>query len=243
MPMRATTVRFGDDLWTMLEREAGRHGVSAAQFVRDATILRVAYLAAERGDPAAQLTLAEVAAGALGDRRPFVAPPEVTEPSRLAAVHATGLLDAPPDPALDRLARLAARLLDAPVGLITLVDHDRQVLAGCIGLAEPWATRRETPISHSVCQHAVVSRAPLVVPDAREDPRLRDSLAVSELDVLAYAGIPLISPSGHVLGTLCVLDHRPRAWTAPQLEVLEDLAEAAMSEIRLRAYEPAPRAG
>jgi GAF domain len=229
--MRATTVRFGDDLWGMLELESARHGLSAAQFVRDATILRIAYLAAERGDPQAQTTLARVAAGALAER-PVSRPPGVDDPARLAALRATGLLDAPAQPALDRLARLAARILNAPVALVSLVDRDRQVFAGCIGLHEPWASRRETPLTHSLCQHVVASREPLVLSDVREHPGLRESLAVRDLDVIAYAGIPLITERGHVLGTLCAVDHRPRTWTSDQLDVLRDLAAAVVTEIR-----------
>jgi hypothetical protein len=229
--MRATTVRFGDDLWGMLERESARHGLSAAQFVRDATILRIAYLAAERGDPQAQTTLARVAAGALAERGVARAP-GVDDPARLAAVRATGLLDAPVQPALDRLAGLAARILNAPVALVSLVDRDRQVYVGCIGLEEPWASRRETPLSHSLCQHAVATREPLVLSDVREHPGLRENLAVRDLDAIAYAGIPLITEDGHVLGTLCAIDHRPRTWTTDQIDVLRDLAAAVVTEIR-----------
>jgi GAF domain-containing protein len=231
MPMRATTVRFGDDLWGLLERESARHGISAAQFVRDSTILRIAFLAAERGDAEARLTLAGVAAGALADRIDPPAP-GVSDPGRLAAVRATGLLDAPVSPALDRLARVAARVVDAPVALVSIVDHDRQVFPGCCGLDEPWLSRRETPLSYSLCQHAIDTREPLVLDDAREHPALRDSGAVRELEVIAYAGIPLIGDDGHVLGTLCVIDHRPRAWTSEQIDVLRDLAHAVMTEIR-----------
>jgi hypothetical protein len=232
MPMRATTVRFGDDLWGMLERESSRHGISAAQFVRDATILRIAYLAAERGDPQVQTTLARVAAQALSERGVERAA-GVDDSARLAAVHATGLLDAPVNPALDRLARLAARILNVPVALVSLVDRDRQVYVGCIGLDEPWATRRETPLSHSLCQHAVESREPLVLSDVREHPRLRENLAVRDLGAIAYAGIPLITDDGHVLGTLCAIDHRSRTWTTDQIDVLRDLAEAVLAEIQV----------
>jgi hypothetical protein len=234
MGMRATTVRFTDDLWGMLERESRRQGISAAQFVRDATILRVAYLAAERGDLEARATLADLAATVLADRDEAGTAPAVQDPGRLAALEATGLLDAPPQASLDRLARLAARVLNAPVGLVSLVDRDRQVFAGCIGLAEPWATQRETPLSHSICQHAVASRQPLIVSDVRRQPVLRDNLAVRDLDVVAYAGIPLITDDGHVLGTLCVIDHRARTWTSAEVEMLEDVAAAALTEIRLR---------
>jgi GAF domain len=231
MPMRATTVRFGDDLWSLLERESSRHGISAAQFVRDSTILRIAFLAAERGDPEAQVTLARVASGALADRGGAPAP-GVDDPGRVAALRATGLLDGPASEALDRLARLAARVLDAPVALVSLVDRDRQVFAGCIGLAEPWATRRETPLSHSLCQHAVDGREPLVLPDVRTHPLLRQSLAIRDLGVIAYAGVPLVTDDGYVLGTLCVIDHQPRAWTGEEISVLSDLAHAVMAEIR-----------
>ena len=236
MPMRVTTVRFGEDLWAMLERESRRHGLSAAQFVRDATILRIAYLAAERGDPEARATLAQVAADALRDRSAVV-PAAIADPERLAALRATRLLDAPPHPALDRLARLAARVLEAPVALVSLVDRDRQVFASCIGLADPWGRDRQTPLTHSFCQHAVASREPLVVNDARRHPLLRENLAIRDLDVIAYAGIPLITADGHALGTLCVIDHRPRSWTDEDLETLRDIAAAALSEIRLRGHE------
>src|SRR3954467_1703851 len=99
MPMRATTVRFSDDLWRLLEREAGAQGVSAAQFIRDATILRVAVLSERRGDREARLSIGDIAPGALrpATREPGAALPGVRDPARLAAVRATGLLDAPPD--------------------------------------------------------------------------------------------------------------------------------------------------
>src|SRR3954454_14592013 len=141
MPMRATTVRFSEDLWRLLEREAGAQGVSAAQFIRDATILRVAVLAERRGDRGAQLSIEEIAAGALRpaarEQPPAVA--AVRDPARLAAVRATGRLDAPPDPALDRLASLAAKVLNAPVAMVSIVDEERQFFASCLGVTEPLA--------------------------------------------------------------------------------------------------------
>src|SRR3954471_20330246 len=235
MPMRATTVRFSEDLWRLLEREAGDQGGSAAQFIRDATILRVAVLAERRGDREAQLTLEDLAAGALrpAPRDRPVALPGVRDPARLRAVRATGLLDAPPDPALDRLAALAAKVLNAPVALVSVVDADRQFFAGCLGLPEPYASTRETPLSHSFCQYTVATREPLVVSDAREDPALRDNLAVPELGVVAYAGVPLITHDGHALGALCVIDQRPRTWSSDQIAMLGDLAAAVVSEIEL----------
>jgi hypothetical protein len=232
MPMRATTVRFSGDLWSLLEREAAAQGVSAAQFIRDATILRVAVLAERRGDREARLSIAEVAAAAVGGAKP-AALPGIQDPDRLEAVQATGLLDAPPEPALDRLAALAAKVLNAPVAMVSIIDEERQFFASCLGVTEPLATTRQTPLAYSFCQHAVSTREPLVVPDAREHPLLRDNLAIGTLGVVAYAGVPLITREGHALGSLCVIDRRPRAWTHDQIALLSDLGESVVSEIEL----------
>jgi GAF domain-containing protein len=159
----------------------------------------------------------------------------LNDPVRRAALVRTGLLDGPLDEAFDRLTRIAARLLDAPVALVSLVDRDKQVFAGCVGLPDPWATDRETPLSHSFCQHAVTSREPLIIPDAREDPRVRDNLAIRDLHVIAYAGIPLIDSEGNALGSLCVIDDKPRTWTADQTELLADLASTVVSELEARS--------
>jgi hypothetical protein len=81
--------------------------------------------------------------------------------ARLAALWRTGLLDTPPEEVFDRLTRLTRRMLDAPVALVSLVEADRQFFKSALGLPEPWATRRETPLSHSFCQHVVATGAPL----------------------------------------------------------------------------------
>jgi len=235
--MRATTVRFSEDQWELLEREARRQGVSTAQLVRDAAILRVAFLMGKRGDPEAETTLealAAAASGARAARTPSVSA-AVRDPARLAGLRATGLLDAGADPAFDRLAALAARLLDAPVALVTLVDADRQVFLSCPGLTGPFADAGETPLSHSFCAHVVDRREPLVISDAREEPLVRDNLAVPDLGVVAYLGVPIGGPDGQVLGSFCAIDHRPRHWTADQVALLADLAASVESEIALRA--------
>src|SRR3954454_11832531 len=123
--MRATTVRFGDDLWDLLEAEASAQGISAAQFVRDATIMRLGVISGRRGDFEATLTLQELAAGAVRGRPPGEADSVTRDPGRLAALRATNLLDSPAERAFDRLTKLAARVLNAPVALISLVDGDR----------------------------------------------------------------------------------------------------------------------
>ena len=106
------------------------------------------------------------------------------DPDRVSALQETGLLDSDADPAFDRIARLAAQVLNAPVALVSLVDADRQFFKSCLGLPEPWASRRETPLSHSFCQHAVASREPLIVDDAREHAVLRGNPAIRDLSLI-----------------------------------------------------------
>jgi GAF domain-containing protein len=136
--------------------------------------------------------------------------------------------------ALDRLTRLAARLLEVPVSLVTIIDDRRQQLAGMTGVEEPWASARETPLSYSFCKYLVSSGEPLRIEDARTHPLVRDSPAILDFGVVAYLGIPLESPDGHVLGGLCAIDHKPRAWTDADLEALTDLCAAAATEVHLR---------
>ena len=242
MPMRATTVRFAEALWTLVEREAQLEGVSAAQFIRDASIMRAAYAMGQRGDPDFETALGRTQAAPAGERPPdgaerrqalLDAAAATRDPDRGAALHATGLLDSDVDPAFDRHARLAAQVLNAPVALVSLVDADRQFFKSCLGLPEPWASQRGTPLSHSFCQHAVVSREPLIVDDSREHAVLRDNPAIRDMGVVAYAGIPLIDADGNALGTLCVIDSQPRVWTTHQVQLLEDLAASVVTEITL----------
>ncbi|HVE79292.1 MAG TPA: ATP-binding protein [Gemmatimonadaceae bacterium] len=161
-------------------------------------------------------------------------PAALRAPARLFALRATGLLDSEPEEAFDRLTRLAARLTGAPMALVSLVGEDRQFLKSARGLPEPWRSRREVPLSHSYCQHVVADGRPLVVADARAHAQLRDSPAIADLGAVAYAGVPLATRAGDVLGTLCVLAPAPREWGPAELEVLRDLGAAAATEIDLR---------
>jgi signal transduction histidine kinase len=167
----------------------------------------------------------------------------LTDSKRLSALQATGLLDSPPEEAFDRLTRLVMRVLGVPVALVTLVDDDRQFFKSCVGLPEPWATKRETPLTHSFCQYTVTTGEPLVIEDAREHPELRHNLAIPDLGVVAYAGIPLRTVDGHTLGTFCAIDTKPRQWSDADLETLRDLAASAATEIELRVALETAREG
>src|SRR5262245_32548632 len=155
----------------------------------------------------------------------------IGDPARLAALERTKLLDTPPEEAFDRLTRLATILLHVPVALVSLVDGERQFFKSCVGLAEPLASRRQTPLTHSFCKHAVASGQPFIVSDARRHPMVTDNPAVSESGTIAYAGIPLTTTEGHTLGAFCVVDTRPHEWTEEEIRALRSLAASVMSEI------------
>jgi signal transduction histidine kinase/CheY-like chemotaxis protein len=159
----------------------------------------------------------------------------VRDPERLAALEKSGLLDSLPEESFDQLTHLISRLLRVPTALVSLVDKDRQFFKSVVGLADPFATRRETPLSHSFCKIVVARNAPLEVCDAREDERVRDNPAVQDLGIIAYLGVPIADQeSGHALGSLCAVDNAPRIWTEEDRKTLLDLGKQAASELALR---------
>ena len=157
----------------------------------------------------------------------------VHDPARLAAVRATGLLDSAPEPAFDRLARLAVRLLGVPSAFFSIVDEERDFYKAACGFGEPLASTRELT-GPSFCHYAIRSRGPLVIPDTAADPRYRDVPTVRTLGVAAYVGVPIVV-DGQPIGSFCVIDTAPRAWTEGEVETLRELAMSAEREIALRA--------
>ena len=153
------------------------------------------------------------------------------DPPRLAALKSLGLVDARPEAGFDRLTELAIQVFDAPVALVSLVDDKRQFFKSCIGLPEPYMMSRETPLSHSFCKHVVETGEPLILSDAREHDQFKSNLAVRDLGVIAYAGIPLMSPDGHRLGSFCVIDDKARQWTEEQVRILGCMASCIETEI------------
>ncbi|NKE43636.1 sensor domain-containing diguanylate cyclase [Roseomonas frigidaquae] len=153
------------------------------------------------------------------------------EAERLAALDSYEILDTACESAFDDLARLAARLTGTPIGLVTLLDRDRQWFKAHYGLDV-----RQTPRELSFCSHAILNPdQALVVRDATEDPRFADNPVVQgETGLRFYAGVPLVNPAGHPLGTLCVLDHRPRQLLPEQVETLKSLARTVATALELR---------
>ncbi|SLN51692.1 GAF domain-containing protein [Pseudooctadecabacter jejudonensis] len=158
----------------------------------------------------------------------------LTHPRRLGALDSSGLMDSPEEAIFDRAVKLATQLTGRPVGLVSLVDGTRQFFKAQIGLPAETAAARETPLSHSFCQHVVTSNAPLVVNNAYEDPRVRDNLAIRDLDVVAYLGVPVHDPNGETLGSFCVIDNKPHEWTEAEMASLQDLSVMIETELRLR---------
>lgn len=152
------------------------------------------------------------------------------ESGRLAALRSYDILDTPAEAAFDRITRLAGRILDTPISLVSLVDAERQWFKSRRGLE---AT--QTPRDISFCTHAITRDEVMVVADALQDPRFTDNpLVRGDPKIRFYAGAPLKTPAGHNIGTLCVIDREPRRITEEQKLLLADLAHLAIDEMELR---------
>ncbi len=147
------------------------------------------------------------------------------------------LVDAPPEEAFDKFTSLVTRFLDVPVALVSFVeeDRDRQYFKSEIGLSSPWKEARQTPLSHSFCQFVKRDNKPLVIRRAPEDSRVCDNLAVRDLGVIAYLGVPIHGPGDEALGALCAIDVGERAWSKSEVGGMIDLAACVTDQIKLRA--------
>jgi signal transduction histidine kinase len=160
------------------------------------------------------------------------APVPIDEGSRLSILHGYSILDTPPEAAFDLLTSLAARIFNTPVVLLSLVDENRQWFKSCYGIKSVSHTDRDS----SFCAHAILSNKPLIIPDARDDPRFSDNpLVTGAPGIRFYAGAPLIALEGQRLGTLCLIDTVPRdRLDSEQIRTLEDMAAMAVEELELR---------
>lgn len=158
----------------------------------------------------------------------------VLEPGRLQAVRATGLLDTGAEAAFDHLTRVAARVLSAPYAFVTVVDDTRSFWKSCYGVDATDPADRQNSVDDSFCQYVVRSDAPLVVGDAPRHPVTQDNPSIESMGVRAWAGWPIRSADGHVLGTFCAVDVVEREWSDDETELLSLLADSAANEIRLR---------
>lgn len=150
--------------------------------------------------------------------------------TRLAALRSFAILDTPAEPLFDDITLIASMICQTPIALVSLVDAERQWFKSKVGIE---AT--ETPVTSSFCAHAALSRDLLIVPDTFRDERFRENpLVVGEPGIRYYAGAPLISHDGHALGTVCVIDRRPRLLHQDQLKALQALARQTVALLELR---------
>jgi signal transduction histidine kinase len=153
------------------------------------------------------------------------------EIDRLAALYALGVLDSDPEKDFDDIVALAATVCDAPMSLVNLIDVDRQWVKARIG-----TDLHEVPRDLSMCAHTVLGGDLLIVRDTSADPRFADNPAVTEGGVRFYAGAPLVTTEGYALGTLCVVDTRPRDLSVEQHQALRALARQVTSQLEMRRY-------
>ncbi len=166
-------------------------------------------------------------------------PAEVAAPGRLAVLDSYGILDTPPEQGFDDVVHLARDLCDAPVALVSLVAGNRQWFKARAGFPPC-----ETDLDASVCAHALAAPDLLVIPDLTRDARTRaNPLVTDDPHLRFYAGAPLRSPEGAVLGSLCVIDHKPRpdGLTDRQAKSLRALAGQVMAQLELRRLNEAQR--
>ncbi len=160
------------------------------------------------------------------------APVPPNETKRLKVLWQYEVLDTVPEEVFDDLTDLAAHICETPIALISLVDEDRQWFKSRLGLS-----LSETSRDISFCAHAITTDGLLIVPDATKDKRFKDNpLVTGGQKIRFYAGAPLITPDGHALGTLCVLDKKPRALRLEQQQALRVLAHHVMTQLELRRH-------
>jgi GAF domain-containing protein len=160
------------------------------------------------------------------------APIPHNEAKRLKVLWQYEVLDTVPEEVFDDLTSLAAHICEAPMALISLVDEDRQWFKAKVGV-----TLNETSRDMSFCGHAIMQSDLFIVPDATKDARFaKNPLVTAEPKIRFYAGAPLVTPDGHALGTLCVLDKVPRKLRPEQQKALRVLAHHIVSQLELRRH-------
>jgi len=149
------------------------------------------------------------------------------EASRLGTLRSLDILDTAAEERFDRLTRMSKRLFGVPIALVSLVDENRQWFKSCVGLSVS-----ETPRDISFCGHAILGDDIFVIPDAAQDIRFADNpLVTQEPHIRFYAGCPLSSQNGSKLGTLCIIDTKPRSLDPEDLDTLRDLASMVEREL------------
>jgi hypothetical protein len=163
------------------------------------------------------------------------APIPPNDDERVAELRQMDLLDASPDEVLDRITTELARTYEVPIALVTLVEKDRVFWKSQVGLPDDLLAVRESPRETSLCGHVVAANEVLVVPDLASDPRFANNPTVRERGLRFYAGAPLRTSNGHAIGTLCLMDTRPRHMREGEKRYLQVTADKLMAEVEARS--------
>jgi hypothetical protein len=164
-----------------------------------------------------------------------IAPIPADEEARLSALDELRLLDTEAEPVFDRITAKLARVFEVPVALITLVDRDRQFFKSQVGLPEVLARARQTPRNVSACGHVVAKNQVMVIEDLARDRRFANNPLFKEHGIRFYAGVPLLAPNGQPIGSLCLMDLKPRQLSEREKRLLVEYANDVMEEIAKRA--------
>lgn len=143
----------------------------------------------------------------------------LTDPARIQAIRNTGLMDAGCQAAFDRLAQLAAKIVNAPLTIVSLVGTDKQCFVADYGLPSPFKESRELPIDSSICRYTLEGES-IISSNALNDPLLKFHPSTGPWGIVALIVIPLINPEGHVLGTFCAIDSKERKWSEYEIHAM-----------------------
>lgn len=224
--------RFDDWLNDFLEECARNAGLDVPTYVsRSVASQMLADLRRSESHQLEELVTRLAESGVFADSAMPSTSAALTNPERLRALYATGLLDSAPEELYDRITRAAADALNAPSAAVSLVEVDRQFFKSSFGMGVTTVEERQTPIERSMCQYAVADGASLILEDARLDPVFKNHPVVLDGSVVAYLGIPLMDNEGHAIGTLCVFDNKPRLWGTGHVQILQDLADLTAERI------------
>lgn len=171
-------------------------------------------------------------------RETALMPLPIDESERLAELRSLRVLDTEVDPVFERITKRLTQVLHMPIALITFVDEERQFFKSSRGLPSDLAEARQTPRDVSVCSHVVAANEVLVFEDLARDRRFANNELLKERGLRFYAGAPLHGRSGHVLGSLCVLDHQPRQFSEHDKRFLQAMAEEVMEVVHERSATP-----
>ena len=181
----------------------------------------------------ALVQMARLAPPLIGEMTP--APIPADEEERLAALAELNLLDTEAEPVFDRITAKLARVFEVPIALISLIDRDRQFFKSQTGLPADLAKSRQTARNVSVCGHVVAKNQVMVIEDLTRDRRFANNPLLKEHGIRFYAGVPLLAPNGQPIGSLCLMDMKPRQLTDREKRLLQEYANEVMEEIAKRA--------